>query len=324
MAIEAKLDQGRGSVITALIQDGTLHVGDPIVVGTAYGRVRAMIDEHGSRVEEAGPSRPVQVLGLTSVPGAGDRLIVAEDDRTARQIAERRETAKRAATLARRRKRISLEDLTAAIEEGKVETLNLILKGDSSGSVEALESSLLDIEVGGDEVQLNVIHRGVGAITQSDVDLATVDNAVIIGYNVRPAERVGEIADREGVEMKFYSVIYDAINDVEDALKGKLKPIYEEVALGTAQIRQIFKSGKFGNIAGSIVRKGVIRRGTKARLVREGTVVVPDLEIVSLRREKDDVTEVKEGYECGITLGHKDIREGDIIETWEMREKPRE
>ena len=324
VAIEAKLDQGRGSVITALIQDGTLHVGDPIVVGTAYGRVRAMIDEHGSRVEEAGPSRPVQVLGLTSVPGAGDRLIVAEDDRTARQIAERRETAKRAATLARRRKRISLEDLTAAIEEGKVETLNLILKGDSSGSVEALESSLLDIEVGGDEVQLNVIHRGVGAITQSDVDLATVDNAVIIGYNVRPAERVGEIADREGVEMKFYSVIYDAINDVEDALKGKLKPIYEEVALGTAQIRQIFKSGKFGNIAGSIVRKGVIRRGTKARLVREGTVVVPDLEIVSLRREKDDVTEVKEGYECGITLGHKDIREGDIIETWEMREKPRE
>lgn len=324
VAIEAKLDQGRGSVITALIQDGTLRIGDSIVVGTAYGRVRAMIDEHGARVEAAGPSRPVQVLGLTSVPGAGDQLIVADDDRTARQIAERREAAKRAATLAKRRKRISLEDLTAAIEEGKVENLNLIIKGDSSGSVEALESSLLDIEVGGDEVQLNVIHRGVGAITQSDVDLATVDNAVIIGYNVRPAERVSDLADREGVEMKFYSVIYDAINDVEDALKGKLKPIYEEVELGTAEIRQVFKSGKFGNIAGSIVRSGTIKRHTKARLVRDGAVIAPDLEIISLRREKDDVTEVREGYECGITLGYKDIREGDRIETWEMREKPRD
>ncbi|MDR6939071.1 translation initiation factor IF-2 [Arcanobacterium hippocoleae] len=323
VAIEAKLDQGRGSVITALIQDGTLRIGDSIVVGTAYGRVRAMVDEHGNRVTEAEPSRPVQVLGLTSVPGAGDQLIVADDDRTARQIAERRETAKRAATLAKRRKRISLEDLNAAIEEGKIENLNLIIKGDSSGSVEALESSLLEIEVGGDEVQLNVIHRGVGAITQSDVDLATVDSAVIIGYNVRPAERVADLADREGVEMKFYSVIYDAINDVEDALKGKLKPIYEEVALGSAEIRQVFKSGKFGNIAGSIVRSGTIKRGTKARLVRDGAVVATDLEIASLRHEKDDVTEIREGYECGITLGYKDIREGDIIETWEMREKPR-
>ncbi len=323
IAIEAKLDQGRGSVITTLIQEGTLRIGDPIVVGTAYGRVRALVNEHGVRVEEAGPSRPVQVLGLTSVPGAGDQLIVAEDDRTARQIAERRESAKRAVTLAKRRKRISLEDFTAAIEEGKVENLNLIIKGDSSGSVEALESALLDITVGGEEVQLNVIHRGVGAITQSDVDLATVDSAIIIGYNVRPAERVNDIADREGVEMKFYSVIYDAIDDIEDALKGKLKPIYEEVQLGTAEIRQVFKSGKFGNIAGSIVRSGTIKRGTKARLIRDGAVVVPELEISSLRREKDDVTEVREGYECGITLGYKDIKEGDIIETWKMEEKAR-
>ncbi|MDY5585293.1 MAG: translation initiation factor IF-2 [Arcanobacterium sp.] len=324
VAIEAKLDQGRGSVITALIQDGTLRVGDPIVVGTAYGRVRAMSDEHGNRVNEAGPSRPVQVLGLTSVPGAGDQLIVAEDDRTARQIAERREAAKRAATLAKRRKRVSLENWNEELAQGKIENLNLIIKGDSSGSVEALESSLLEIEVGGDEVQLNVIHRGVGAITQSDVDLATVDSAVIIGYNVRPAERVAELADREGVEMKFYSVIYDAINDVEAALKGKLKPIYEEVELGTAEIRQVFRSGKFGNIAGSIVRSGTIKRGTKARLVRDGAVIAANLEIESLRREKDDVTEVREGYECGITLGYKDIAEGDIIETWEMREKPRD
>ncbi len=324
VAIEAKLDQGRGSVITALIQDGTLHVGDSIVVGTAYGRVRAMIDEHGKQVSEAGPSRPVQVLGLTSVPGAGDQLIVADDDRTARQIAERRETAKRAATLAKRRKRISLEDLTSAIEQGKVEHLNLIIKGDSSGSVEALESSLLDIEVGQGEVELNVIHRGVGAVTQSDVDLATVDNAVIIGYNVRPAERVQELADAEGVEMKFYNVIYDAIDDVEAALKGRLKPIYEEVEVGTAEILQVFRSGKFGNIAGSIVRKGTINRGHKARLVRDGVVVAPDLEVESLRREKDDVSVVREGFECGITLGYNDIHEGDLIETWEMREKARD
>ncbi|MEW6870114.1 translation initiation factor IF-2 [Trueperella pyogenes] len=324
VAIEAKLDQGRGSVITALVQDGTLHIGDSIVVGTAYGRVRAMIDEHGNNVDEAGPSRPVQVLGLTSVPGAGDQLIVADDDRTARQIAERREAAKRAATLAKRRKRISLEDLTAAIEEGKVETLNLIIKGDSSGSVEALEASLLDIEVGQGEVELHVIHRGVGAVTQSDVDLATVDNAVIIGFNVRPAERVQDLADQEGVEMKFYNVIYSAIDEVEAALKGKLKPIYEEVEVGTAEIRQVFRSGKFGNIAGSIVRSGTINRGHKARLVRDGVVVAPDLTIESLRREKDDVTTVREGYECGITLGYNDIAEGDIIETWEMREKPRD
>ena len=324
VAIEAKLDQGRGSVITALIQDGTLRVGDSIVVGTAYGRVRAMIDEHGQQIDEAGPARPVQVLGLTSVPGAGDQLIVADDDRTARQIAERRETAKRAATLAKRRKRISLEDLTSAIEQGKIEHLNLIIKGDSSGSVEALESSLLDIEVGQGEVELNVIHRGVGAVTQSDVDLATVDNAVIIGFNVRPAERVQELSEEEGVEMKFYNVIYDAIDDVEAALKGRLKPIYEEIDVGTAEIRQVFRSGRFGNIAGSIVRKGTINRGHKARLVRDGVVVAANLEVESLRREKDDVSVVREGFECGIMLGFNDIQEGDVIETWEMREKARD
>ncbi|MCF2705732.1 translation initiation factor IF-2 [Arcanobacterium haemolyticum] len=323
VAIEAKLDQGRGAVVTALVQTGTLRVGDPLVVGTAHGRVRAMFDEDGRSVEEAGPSRPVQILGLSSVPSAGDAFLVADDDRTARQIADKREAAKRAANLAKRRKRVSLENLNDALKEGSIQTLNLILKGDASGSVEALESSLLEIEVG-DEVQLQIIHRGVGAITQNDVNLATVDNAVIIGFNVRPAERVADMADREGVEMKFYSVIYKAIEDVEAALKGMLKPIYEEVQLGSAEIRQVFRSGKFGNIAGSIVRTGTIKRGTKARLVRDGVVVAPDLEIVSLRREKDDVTEVREGYECGITLGHKDIQEGDIIETFEMQEKPRD
>ena len=323
VTIEAKLDRGRGAVTTALVQRGTLHVGDPIVAGSAYGRVRAMFDEHGGSLEEAGPARPALVLGLTSVPSAGDSFIVAPDDRTARQIADRREAAERAALLARRRKRVSLENLTDVLKEGKVDTLNLILKGDSSGAVEALEDSLLKIDVG-EEVALRVIHRGVGAITQNDVNLATVDSAVIIGFNVRPAERVSEIADREGVDMKFYSVIYNAIEDVESAMRGMLKPIYEEVGLGTAEIRQVFHSSKFGSIAGSIVRSGTIRRGTKARLVRDGVVVNGDLSIETLRREKDDVTEVREGYECGINLGFKDLAEGDVIETWEMREKPRD
>ena len=323
VAIEAKLERGRGAVATVLVERGTLRVGDPIVAGSAYGRVRAMFDEYGKSLEEAGPARPAQVLGLTSIPSAGDSFLVAPEDRTARQIADKRAAAARNAMLAKRRKRVSLENLTDVLKEGKVDTLNLILKGDASGAVEALEESLLKIDVG-EEVQLRVIHRGVGAITQNDVNLATVDNAVIIGFNVRPAERVQELADREGVEMKFYSVIYNAIEDVEASMKGMLKPIYEEVALGSAEIRQVFRSSRFGNIAGSIVRSGIIKRGTKARLVRDGVVVANELSIESLRREKDDVTEVREGYECGINLGFKDIAEGDVIETWEMREKPRD
>ena len=323
VTIEAKLDKGRGAVSTILVERGTLRVGDPIVAGSAYGRVRAMFNEHGENLTEAGPARPALVLGLTNVPSAGDSFIVAPDDRTARQIADKREAAERAALLAKRRKRVSLENLTDVLKEGKVDTLNLILKGDSSGAVEALEDSLLKIDVG-DEVALRVIHRGVGAITQNDVNLATVDSAVIIGFNVRPAERVSEIADREGVDMKFYSVIYNAIEDVEAAMKGMLKPVYEEVELGTAEIRQIFRSSKFGSIAGSIVRSGIIKRGAKARLVRDGVVINGDLSIETLRREKDDVTEVREGYECGINLGFKDITEGDVIETWETREKPRD
>lgn len=205
-----------------------------------------------------------------------------------------------------------------------MDTLNLIIKGDVSGAVEALEESLMKIDAGGDEVQLRVIHRGVGAITQNDVNLATVDNAVIIGFNVRPAERVAELADREGVEMKFYSVIYRAIEDIEQAVKGMLKPEYEEVELGSAEIREVFRSSKWGNIAGSIVKNGIIKRNAKARLVRDGSVVADNLTIESLRRFKDDATEVREGFECGIGLGSfNDIKEGDIIETWEMREKPR-
>jgi translation initiation factor IF-2 len=263
------------------------------------------------------------VLGLTSVPGAGDTFLVAPDDRTARQIAERREAAQRAASLAKRRKRISLEDLNEALAAGKVDNLNLIIKGDVSGSVEALEDALLKIDVG-DEVDLRIIHRGVGAITQNDVNLATVDSAVIIGFNVKPAERVAELADREGVDMRFYSVIYSAIEDIEAALKGMLKPEYEEVQLGTAEVREVFKSSKFGNVAGSLIRSGEIKRGTKARILRDGAVVGEGIEITGLRRFKDDVTEVREGFECGINLGSfNDIRVGDVIETHEMREIPR-
>jgi translation initiation factor IF-2 len=263
------------------------------------------------------------VLGLTSVPRAGDSFLVAPDDRTARQIAEKREAAERAALLAKRRKRISLEDFTQALEQGKVETLNLVLKGDVSGAVEALEDSLLKINVG-DEVDLRIIHRGVGAITQNDVNLATVDNAIILGFNVKPAERVAELADREGVDIRYYSVIYQALEDVEAALKGMLKPEYEEAQLGSAEIREIFRSSKFGNIAGSIVRSGEIRRNSKARVIRDGVVVGDNLTIESLKRFKDDAVEVREGFECGIGLGSfNDLQLGDTIETWEMREKPR-
>ena len=324
VAIEANLDKGRGAVTTVLVQSGTLRVGDAIVAGSAYGRVRAMFDENGNNVEEAGPSRPVQVLGLNTVPRAGDTFLSTEEERTARQIAEKREAADRNAQLAKRRKRVTLESFDAAVAEGKMDTLNLIIKGDVSGAVEALEESLMKIEAGGDEVQLRVIHRGVGAITQNDVNLATVDNAIIIGFNVRPAERVAELAEREGVEMKFYSVIYRAIEEVEAAVKGMLKPEYEEVELGSAEIREVFRSSKWGNIAGSIVKTGIIKRNSKARLVRDGAVVADNLTIESLRRFKDDATEVREGYECGIGLGSfNDIKEGDVIETWEMQEKPR-
>ncbi|MDX2398305.1 translation initiation factor IF-2 [Microbacterium algeriense] len=323
VAIEAKLDKGRGSVATVLIQSGTLRVGDAIVAGTAYGRVRAMADENGEQVLEAYPSRPVQVQGLNSVPRAGDVFIVTEEDRMARQIAEKREAVERNAQLAKARKRISLEDFTRALEEGKVESLNLIIKGDVSGAVEALEESLLKIEVD-DSVQLRIIHRGVGAITESDVNLATIDNAIIVGFNVRPDTKARERAAREGVDIRFYSVIYNAIDEIESSLKGMLKPEYEEVQSGVAEIREVFRSSKFGNIAGVIVRSGTITRNAKARVIRDGVVIADGLAIESLRRFKDDVTEVRTDYEAGIGLGkYNDIQIGDEIETTELVEKPR-
>jgi translation initiation factor IF-2 len=323
VAIEANLDKGRGSVATVLIQSGTLEVGDSIVAGAAHGRVRAMFDENGDAVTSAGPSRPVQVLGLQSVPRAGDTFVVAEDERQARQIAEKREAADRNALLAKTRKRISLEDFTKALEDGKVESLNLVIKGDVSGAVEALEDALLKIEVD-DSVQLRIIHRGVGAITESDVNLATVDNAIIIGFNVKPDNKARERADREGVDIRQYSVIYAVLDDIELALKGMLKPEYEEVQVGTAEVRELFKSSKVGTIAGSIVRSGSIKRNALARVLRAGKVIAENQKIESLKRFKDDASEVKTDFECGIGLSDfNELQLEDIIETYEMREKPR-
>jgi translation initiation factor IF-2 len=320
VAIEAHLDRGRGPVATVLVQRGTLRVGDAIVAGGSFGRVRAMLDEHGENVEEAGPSRPVQVLGFTSVPNAGDTFLVADEDRTARQIAEKRQAAERNAQLAKARKKVSLEDF---MEQSKISTLNLILKGDVSGSVEALEDALMQLDVGA-EVDLRVIHRGVGAITKSDITLASASTAVVIGFNVKPEPQTAIFADQEGVEVRFYSVIYNAIEEIELSLKGLLKPEYEEAILGNAEVRDIFKSSKAGNIAGSIVLDGIIRRNAKARLLRNGEVIVDNLTIDSLKRFKDDATEVREGFECGIGVGNlKEMQIGDTIQVFEMREKKR-
>jgi len=323
VAIEAHLDRGRGAVATVLVQRGTLNIGDTIVVGDAHGRVRAMLDENGNNVDLADPSRPVQVLGLTTVPGAGDTFLVVEEDRVARQIAERRSARDRNALLSRRRVRVSIEDIGSAFAAGDIQQLNLIIKGDVSGSVEALEDALLKLDVGAD-VDLRIIHRGVGAITESDVDLALTSDTIIIGFNVRADGRAKTKADREGVEIRYYSIIYQAIEEMEAALKGMLKPEFEEVQLGTAEIREVFRSSKFGNIAGALVRSGLIRRNAKARLIRDGAVVADNLSIESLRRFKDDATEVREGFECGIGLGSfNNIQVDDVVETYEMREKPR-
>ncbi len=323
VAIEAHLDKGRGPVATVLVHRGTLRTGDSIVAGSAHGRVRAMITDQGEQVAEAPPSMPVQVLGLTSVPGAGDNFLVVDDDRMARQIADKREARQRAALLAKTTRRKTLDQLFEQLEKGETQELKLILKGDSAGSVEALEDALANIEIS-DEVSLRVIDRGVGAITETNVSLAEASDAVIIGFNVRAQGKATQMADSAGVDIRYYSVIYAAIDDVEAALKGMLKPIYEEKVTGQAQIREIFRSSKFGTIAGCMVIDGSVKRNSKARLLRDG-VVVTETSIASLRREKDDVTEVREGYECGMTLAnYSDIKIDDVIETFEMVEKPRD
>uniref|UniRef100_UPI000374702F translation initiation factor IF-2 n=1 Tax=Saccharomonospora saliphila TaxID=369829 RepID=UPI000374702F len=322
VAIEAHLDRGRGPVATVLVQRGTLRVGDSVVAGDAYGRVRRMVDEYNRDVTEAAPSRPVQVIGFTSVPRAGDTFLRVEEDRVARQIAERRQARIRNAENAAKRKRVSLEDLDSALKE--TNTLNLIVKGDNSGTVEALEASLMQIDVG-DEVDLRIVHRGVGGVTESDIDLATASDAIVLGFNVRAQGKATERATREGVDVRYYTVIYQAIEEIEQALKGMLKPVYEEVELGRAEVREVFKSSKVGTIAGCMVSSGHIRRNAKARVLRDNVVVAENLPVNSLRRFKDDVTEVRDGFECGMTLGRfSDIKVGDEIETYEFREKPRD
>ena len=323
VAIEAHLDKGRGPVATVLVHRGTLRIGDSIVAGSAHGRVRALINDQGDTVTEAPPSMPVQVLGLTSVPGAGDNFLVVDDDRMARQIADKREARMRAAMQAKTSRRKTLDQLFEQMEKGETQELLLILKGDGAGSVEALEDALSKIEVG-EEVSLRVIDRGVGAITETNVSLAAASKAVILGFNVRPTPHATQMADRENVDIRFYSVIYAAIDEIEAALKGMLKPIYAEEIRGHAEIREVFRSSKFGNIAGCMVTNGTMRRNAKARLLRDG-VVIADTSVASLRREKDDATEVREGFECGLTLSnYNDIRIGDIVETYEMVEKERD
>ena len=320
VSIEAHLDRGRGPVATVIVQRGTLRVGDSIVVGDSFGRVRRMLDEFGHDVEEAGPSRPVQVQGLNGVPGAGDNLLVVEDDRVARQIAAQRDARKRSALQAKSRKRVSLEDLDSVLKE--TSTLNLILKGDNAGSVEALEDALLDIEID-DEVQLNIIDRGVGAVTQTNVSLAAASDAVIIAFNVRAEGKATEEANAEGVDVRYYTVIYRAIEEVEQALKGMLKPIYEERDTGAAEIRALFKSSAIGTIAGCMVTEGKVKRNGKVRIVRDGNVITSDAKIESLRHEKDDANEINAGYECGMVLSYPDIQVGDFIQAYEEVEVPR-
>ena len=320
VAIESHLDRGRGPVATVIIQRGTLHVGDSIVVGDAHGRVRRMLDEFGEDVEEAGPSRPVQVQGLSGVPGAGDNLLVVEDDRVARQIANQRDARKRSALQAKQRKRVSLEDLDKVLQE--TSTLNLILKGDNAGSVEALEDALLDIKTE-DEVELNIIDRGVGAVTETNVSLAAASDAVIIAFNTRAEGKATEMATQEGVDIRYYTIIYKAIEEVEAALKGMLKPIYEERDTGAAEIRALFKSSAVGTIAGCMVTEGKVVRNGKVRLLRDNNVITADAKIESLRHEKDDATEIKAGYECGMVLSYPDIQVGDIIQAYEEVEVPR-
>jgi len=321
VAIESHLDRGRGPVATVIVQRGTLHVGDSIVVGDAHGRVRRMLDEFGEDVEEAGPSRPVQVQGLSGVPGAGDNLLVVEDDRVARQIANQRDARKRSALQAKQRKRVSLEDLDKVLQE--TSTLNLILKGDNAGSVEALEDALLDIKTE-DEVELNIIDRGVGAVTETNVSLAAASDAVIIAFNTRSEGKATEMATQEGVDIRYYTIIYKAIEEVEAALKGMLKPIYEERDTGAAEIRALFKSSAVGTIAGCMVTEGKVVRNGKVRLLRDNNVITADAKIESLRHEKDDATEIKAGYECGMVLSYPDIQVGDIIQAYEEVEVPRD
>jgi translation initiation factor IF-2 len=324
LVLEANLDSGRGPVATVLVERGTLRVGDPMVAGHAWGRVRAMLDEFGNQVPEAGPSVPVQVLGFDEVPYAGDELRVAPDDRTARVVAESRARRRRLAGIGGGTGYTGgtkLEDIFAHIQSGEVTTLNLVLKADVQGSLEALTESLRKLER--DEVKLGFVHRGVGGITESDVNLANVSNATIIGFNVRPDRKARDIAEHEGVELRLYEVIYQALEDIEAAMVGMLKPEFEEVVTGEAEVREVFSVPRVGKVAGCYVRSGTITRGSKVRFLRDGVVIWKG-EIASLKRFKEDAREVQTGYECGIGLeNYQDLKGGDLIETYTIREIPR-
>ena len=315
--IEAELDKGRGPVATVLVQNGTLKIGDPIVAGTAFGRVRAMMDDKGRRVTSAGPSQPVEVLGFGEVPSAGDVMNVAEVDKLSRQVAEERRDKLKAEQI-RNMSKVSLDDLFSQIEAGNVKDLNIIVKADVQGTVEAIKQALEKLS--NDEVRVRCIHGGVGAITGSDIVFASASNALVIGFNVRPDATAREAAEREKVDVRTYSVIYNVIEDVENAMKGLFAPVYKEVALGTAEVRNTFKVSGVGTIAGAYVKDGKITRSAQVRVVRGG-IVLHDGKIASLKRFKDDVKEVASGYECGIGIENfNDIREGDMIEAYTMEQ----
>jgi translation initiation factor IF-2 len=325
IVLEAQLDIGRGPVATVLVDKGTLKVGDPIVAGAAWGKVRALINDKGQQIKEAGPSTPVQVLGLSAVPGAGDEFRAAPNEKTARTVAESREQRYRTLSQrgdARVQRGVKLEDIFTQIQAGEVATLNVIVKADVHGSLEAVTESLRKLER--DEVRAAFVHRAVGAITENDIALAAATNATLIGFNVRPDRKVRDLAEAEGVEIRTYEIIYKLIEDIEKAMKGMLAPEFEEVVTGEAEVREVFKSPKVGAIAGCSVRTGVITRGSKVRFLRDGTIIWKGA-IQSLRRFKDDVREVREGFECGISLSDfQDLKQGDLIETYELRELARD
>ncbi|WP_368487642.1 translation initiation factor IF-2 [Clostridium sp. BJN0013] len=315
--VEAKLDKGRGAVATLLIQNGTLNVGDSIIVGSTYGRIRAMFDDKGNKIKSAGPSIPVEILGLSEVPAAGDRFHQVKDEKTARDIAEKRKQKIREEYLQSTHK-VSLEDLYNQIKEGKVKELNIIVKADVQGSIEALKQSLQKLS--NEEVKVRVIHGAVGAITETDVTLASASNAIIIGFNVRPDSNAQAAAEKESVDVKTYRVIYNAIEDIKAAMVGMLEPDYKEVILGKAEIRQIYKISNVGTIAGCYVLEGKMVRNCKVRIIRDG-IVIFESELASLKRFKDDVKEAAEGYECGLSIEKfNDIKEGDIIEAYDIEE----
>ena len=319
--IEAQLDKGRGAVATVLVQKGTLTVGEPIACGSAYGKVRAMIDDKGRRVKEAGPSMPVEILGLSSVPDAGETFVACDSEKDARNFAETYISEGKAKLLEETRSRMSLDDLFSQIQSGDVKELDIIVKADVQGSVEAVKQSL--VKLSNDEVVVKIIHGGVGAINESDVTLASASNAIIIGFNVRPDPTAKVTAENEGVDIRLYKVIYNAIEDVEAAMKGMLDPVYEEKVIGHAEVRQIFKASGVGNIAGSYVLDGNFERGCKVRITREGTQIFEG-NLASLKRFKDDVKEVKAGYECGLVFeGFNDIAELDQVEAYKMVEVAR-